>query len=108
MWNRDALGFMAKPARLVPIGLGTLMTTNSMPLVPTGQSSFCSTGDSRRVAIATGCATFLAMIPVTLVVPVLKELVADRYGASTFWTVRAGPELLPSCNPRRSGSCRSR
>ncbi len=37
-------------------------------------------------AWALGTATLLTMLPVTLLVPVLKELLADRFSASTFWT----------------------
>lgn len=39
-----------------------------------------------RVAVAVGAAAFFIMLPVTLIVPVLKELLADRYAASPFWT----------------------
>lgn len=33
-----------------------------------------------------GAATLLTMLPVTMIVPALKESVALRFGASTFWT----------------------
>ncbi len=36
--------------------------------------------------VALALLTFGCMLPVTMLVPALKELVADRYGASAFWT----------------------
>lgn len=39
-----------------------------------------------RLPAALGAATFILMLPVTLIVPVLKEIVGDRFAASTFWT----------------------
>ena len=46
-----------------------------------------SNGAARRAAaLALGATVFLMMVPVTLIVPVLKELVADPFGASAFWT----------------------
>ncbi len=42
---------------------------------------------SRRVAVILGGLTFLTMLPVTMMVPVLKETVAVRFSASHFWTV---------------------
>lgn len=45
-------------------------------------------------AVATLAATtFLTMLPVTLLVPALKELIGDRFGASNFWT-----HFFQSCN----------
>ena len=41
---------------------------------------------SRRVAAALAVVLFLSMVPVTMLVPVLKELVSDRFNASPFWT----------------------
>ncbi len=40
----------------------------------------------RRIVAPISLAVFLAMIPVTMLVPVLKEVVADRFGVSIFWT----------------------
>lgn len=40
----------------------------------------------RRIAVGLGVCTFVLMIPVTLIVPVLKELVAERFDAGVFWT----------------------
>ncbi|MCH7701419.1 MAG: MFS transporter, partial [Planctomycetes bacterium] len=42
---------------------------------------------SRRVAIILGGLTFLTMLPVTMMVPVLKETISVRFAASHFWTV---------------------
>lgn len=42
--------------------------------------------ENRRVALALGATTFLTMIPVTLIVPVLKELILDRFETTAFWT----------------------
>lgn len=43
--------------------------------------------DSRwRVAIPVGACILLTMLPVTMLVPVLKETVADRFSVSPFWT----------------------
>ena len=39
-----------------------------------------------RTAIPLGACIFLTMLPVTMLVPVLKQVVADRFGVSTFWT----------------------
>lgn len=39
-----------------------------------------------RVAAVLAVVLFLSMLPVTMIVPVLRELVADRFGASPFWT----------------------
>ncbi|MEE9297021.1 MAG: MFS transporter [Phycisphaerae bacterium] len=39
-----------------------------------------------RHAAALGVALFLAMLPVTMMVPVLKELISDRFAAGSFWT----------------------
>lgn len=39
-----------------------------------------------RVAIPVGACIFLTMLPVTMLVPVLKEIVADRFSVSPFWT----------------------
>jgi MFS family permease len=58
-------------------------------------------------------ATFLLMLPVTLIVPGLKETVADRYRASVFWThvfmsvnliaaVLAAPLIAFACDRVRS------
>lgn len=63
------------------------------PPSPAGASGGCAPGASRRTAILLGAATLLTMVPVTLLVPVLKPLVADRHGASTFWT-----HFFQSCN----------
>lgn len=38
-----------------------------------------------RVSIALGVSLFLTMLPVTMMVPVLRELVNDRFQVSTFW-----------------------
>lgn len=38
-----------------------------------------------KVGIALGGALFLTMLPVTMMVPVLKELVATRFGVGPFW-----------------------
>jgi len=38
------------------------------------------------VSTAIAATLLLTMLPVTMLVPVLKELVADRFGASSFWT----------------------
>jgi len=70
----------------------------------------------RSTLLALGGATFLAMLPVTLIVPVLKEVLIDRFGASTFWThsfmsinlvgaVLASPLIAALCD---RGSRRSR
>lgn len=40
---------------------------------------------SRNVWII-GAAALMTMLPVTLLVPVLREILADRFAASTFWT----------------------
>ncbi|NUQ45210.1 MAG: hypothetical protein HUU22_04155, partial [Phycisphaerae bacterium] len=61
--------------------------------LPAGASGGAAPGSSRRTAILLGAATLLTMVPVTLLVPVLKPLVADRYGASAFWT-----HFFQSCN----------
>jgi MFS family permease len=39
-----------------------------------------------RAVVTTGILLFLSMLPVTLLVAPLKELIAERYGASAFWT----------------------
>ncbi|MCH8969289.1 MAG: MFS transporter [Planctomycetes bacterium] len=39
-----------------------------------------------RAVIPLGACIFLTMLPVTMMVPVLKQVVADRFGVSTFWT----------------------
>ena len=39
-----------------------------------------------RHAAALGTTLFLAMLPVTMMVPVLKELISDRFTAGSFWT----------------------
>src|SRR5262245_31607546 len=65
----------------------------------------------RRAFVVLGGAVFLAMLPVTLIVPVLKELLVDRYGASTFWThsfmsinligaILASPLIAAACDRR--------
>jgi MFS family permease len=41
---------------------------------------------SWRLAVGISLVLFLSMLPVTMMVPVLKEIVSDRLGASTFWT----------------------
>ncbi len=41
---------------------------------------------TRRSAVALGAVLFLTMLPVTMIVPVLREVVADRFAASSFWT----------------------
>ncbi len=40
----------------------------------------------RRITAAIAASAFLAMIPVTMLVPALKEAVGERFGASPFWT----------------------
>ena len=40
----------------------------------------------RRIVVPISVATFLIMLPVTMLVPVLKQVVADRFAVSTFWT----------------------
>ena len=40
---------------------------------------------TRSIAAALGGAIFLSMLPVTMMVPVLKELVGDRFAAGSFW-----------------------
>ena len=42
--------------------------------------------DAKRSSVALGIVLFLTMLPVTMMVPVLKELVADRFSVGTFWT----------------------
>lgn len=39
-----------------------------------------------RIGASIGSIVFLTMLPVTMMVPVLKEVVAVRFGASSFWT----------------------
>lgn len=39
-----------------------------------------------KIAVPLAATLFLTMLPVTMLVPVLKELVADRFNASSFWT----------------------
>ena len=39
-----------------------------------------------RIVAPVGLSVFLTMLPVTMLVPVLKEIVADRFAVSTFWT----------------------
>ena len=67
----------------------------------------------RSVAAALGVCTFVLMIPVTLIVPVLKELVAERYSAGVFWThsfmftnligaIAAAPLIALLCDRARS------
>lgn len=41
---------------------------------------------SWRVPAALGTILFLSMVPVTLLVPSLKEILVDRFAASSFWT----------------------
>jgi len=48
---------------------------------------------SRRMIVALGGVLFLLMLPVTMMVPVLKELVSDRFGVSSAW-----PHLFMSIN----------
>jgi len=48
---------------------------------------------SRGFVLRAGATVFFVMLPVTLLVPALKELVAARYGASPFWT-----HFFLSCN----------
>ena len=38
-----------------------------------------------RAVVTVGCLLFASMLPVTLLVPPLKELVGDRYAVSPFW-----------------------
>ncbi|MCH8851271.1 MAG: MFS transporter [Planctomycetes bacterium] len=40
----------------------------------------------RRIVVPISVAIFLIMLPVTMLVPVLKQVVADRFAVSTFWT----------------------
>jgi MFS family permease len=47
----------------------------------------------RKVLLAVGGACLLVMIPVTLIVPPLKELIGDRFSAAPFWT-----HSFMSCN----------
>lgn len=39
-----------------------------------------------RIAVSLGAMTFLSMLPVTMLVAPLKELIADQYRAGSFWT----------------------
>lgn len=39
----------------------------------------------RRVSISLGVVLFLSMLPVTMIVPVLRELVSDRFNTGPFW-----------------------
>lgn len=39
-----------------------------------------------KVALPLAAGVFFTMLPVTMLVPVLKEIVSDRFAASTFWT----------------------
>ncbi len=41
---------------------------------------------SPRVALSIGLVTFVTMLPVTMLVAPLKELIGDRFGAGSFWT----------------------
>ncbi|MFQ5489970.1 MAG: MFS transporter [Phycisphaerae bacterium] len=64
------------------------MTQTTLPLpsansvLPTSSSIRTA---SRTMAAALGAAIFLSMLPVTMMVPVLKEVVADRFSAGSFW-----------------------
>ncbi len=40
----------------------------------------------RRIVVPISVATFLIMLPVTMLVPLLTQVVADRFAVSTFWT----------------------
>jgi len=59
----------------------TQTLSNAIPI-----SVGCPDAAARRVVARVGLALFLTMLPVTMMVPVLKELVADRFAASSFWT----------------------
>ena len=39
-----------------------------------------------RIAVALGAVVFASMVPVTMLVPPLKELIGDQHGAGSFWT----------------------
>lgn len=52
----------------------------------TATASVPSRRASLRVAAGLGTALFLTMLPVTMMVPVLRELVTERFQTSTFWT----------------------
>ena len=39
-----------------------------------------------KIVVPPGIGLFTIMLPVTMLVPVLKETVADRFGTGTFWT----------------------
>ena len=66
----------------------------------------------RRVVAAIAVSAFLAMIPVTMLVPALKEAVGERFGASAFWThsfmsVNMIGAVMAAPWMRISGSCTS-
>ncbi|MCZ6698284.1 MAG: MFS transporter [Planctomycetota bacterium] len=45
-----------------------------------------STARTGRIAVAIGAMIFLSMLPVTMLVAPLKELIADQFRAGPFWT----------------------
>lgn len=68
---------------------GTLLihdteTLGEVPASP-GRPKLHSAQRTRHAA-ALGVALFLAMLPVTMMVPVLKELISDRFATGSFWT----------------------
>lgn len=51
----------------------------------TASSTEACVAASRGLIVQLGLTVFLSMLPVTMLVPVLRELVAERFGGSTGW-----------------------
>ena len=62
----------------------TSMTNAANPMDYASAPSLTAT--NRRAAVALGFVTFLTMLPVTMLVAPLREIIAVRYAAGSFWT----------------------
>lgn len=84
------------PAGVLTNALGDPLVSSMMDSVPSlsvapdtelvRSRRVAASATAWRVVVPLSGVVFLGMLPVTLIVPALKELLVDRFAASPFWT----------------------
>ena len=85
-----------EPAGVLTNALGDPLVSSMMDSVPSlsvapdtelvRSRRVAASATAWRVVVPLSGVVFLGMLPVTLIVPALKELLVDRFAASPFWT----------------------